>query len=70
MFKFVKSFIYKNIFSFSLQSDTSGDYRKILLELLKDPNQRTKTTGNSKYEDVDLPGYKQPEIYKEDIIVR
>jgi len=70
MFKFVKSFIYKNIFSFSLQSDTSGDYRKILLELLKDPNQRTKTAGNSKYEDVDLPGYKQPEIYKEDIIVR
>ncbi|CAF4136992.1 unnamed protein product, partial [Rotaria magnacalcarata] len=54
----------KNLF----QSDTSGDYRKILLELLKDPTRRTQKAGNEKYENVELPGYKQPEIYKEDII--
>ncbi|CAM2705420.1 unnamed protein product [Rotaria socialis] len=51
-----------------VESDTSGDYRKILLELLKDPTKRTEKAGNEKYENVELPGYKQPEIYKEDII--
>ncbi|CAF2047091.1 unnamed protein product [Rotaria magnacalcarata] len=51
-----------------VESDTSGDYRKILLELLKDPTRRTQKAGNEKYENVELPGYKQPEIYKEDII--
>ncbi|CAF4561727.1 unnamed protein product, partial [Rotaria magnacalcarata] len=29
-----------------VESDTSGDYRKILLELLKDPTRRTQKAGN------------------------
>lgn len=68
------------------QKDTSGDYRKILLELLKDPSKRSAKAGKgksndfqsidsprsslAKYENVDLPGYEQPAVYKEDIIVR
>jgi hypothetical protein len=30
------------------QGDTSGNYRKILLELLKDPSQRSQKAGNGK----------------------
>lgn len=30
------------------QGDTSGNYRKILLELLKDPSQRVQKAGNGK----------------------
>jgi annexin A7/11 len=36
---------YKHLFNRELErdviSDTSGDYRKLLLEILKDPSQRT-----------------------------
>lgn len=55
------------------------------MELLKDPGKRSSTPGKgkstdlqqlnslisplAKYENVDLPGYKQPEVYKEDVIV-
>ncbi|CAF0755465.1 unnamed protein product [Rotaria sordida] len=63
---------YENIMKRSLekhvQSDTSGSYRKIVLELLKDPSQRTQKAGDAKYEDVELPGYEQPAIYNEEII--
>lgn len=69
------------------QKDTSGDYRKILLELLKDPSKRSAKPGKgksndfssiddcpwsflAKYENVDLPGYEQPAVYKENLIVR
>ncbi|CAF1191411.1 unnamed protein product [Rotaria magnacalcarata] len=51
-----------------VQSDTSGDYRKLLLELLKSPNQRTQKPGKKKYEDVNLSDSEQPEIYDEEII--
>ncbi|CAF0830960.1 unnamed protein product [Adineta ricciae] len=51
-----------------VHSDTSGSYRKILMELLKDPSQRNQSAGNAKYENVALPGYEQPAIYKEDTI--
>ncbi|CAF0771349.1 unnamed protein product [Didymodactylos carnosus] len=52
-----------------IQSDTSGDYRKLLLELLKDPSQRTANIGDAgKNENLELPGYEQPLIYKEEII--
>ena len=32
----------------TFQGDTSGDYRRILLELLKDPSQRVQKAGNGK----------------------
>ncbi|UJR35955.1 hypothetical protein I4U23_028696 [Adineta vaga] len=51
-----------------VHSDTSGSYRNIIMELLKNPNERTQKAGSAKYENVELPGYKQPEIYKEDLI--
>ncbi|CAF4219276.1 unnamed protein product, partial [Didymodactylos carnosus] len=52
-----------------VQSDTSGDYRKLLLELLKDPNQRTANIGDAgKTGDLTLPGYEQPLVYNEEII--
>ncbi|CAF2904300.1 unnamed protein product [Rotaria sp. Silwood2] len=63
---------YENLMKRSLekhvQSDTSGSYRKILLELLKDPSQRSQRAGNEKYENVELPGYEQPAVYNEEII--
>ncbi|CAF1231961.1 unnamed protein product [Rotaria sp. Silwood1] len=65
---------YENIMQRSLddhiQNDTSGDYRKILLELIKDPSQRTtqKIDTKKKDENINLSDYEQPEIYREDII--
>ncbi|CAF3586615.1 unnamed protein product [Rotaria sordida] len=65
---------YENIMKRSLEdhihNDTSGDYRKILLELIKDPSQRTrqKPEKTKKHENVDVSDYEQPEIYKEEII--
>ncbi|CAF0825966.1 unnamed protein product [Adineta steineri] len=63
---------YENIMKRTLEkhveSDTSSHYRKILLELLKDPSQRTQKAGNAKFENVELPGYEQPAVYKEDLI--
>jgi len=43
-------FIFYRTISFIriFQSDTSGDYRKILLELLKDPSQRSQKAGSGK----------------------
>jgi hypothetical protein len=42
-FSFMEDF---DFLSHKFQGDTSGDYRKILLELLKDPSQRTQKAGN------------------------
>lgn len=54
-----------------IQNDTSDEYQEILLELIKDPNERTRTRTRrtptptrDKRETTE-----QPEIYREEIIV-